>query len=142
MNNEPSFKIRKADNLYDLCFSGGHKGLFLTVCQHESPIMYWGGRSPSIRLFLANCISEVLPKMADSKKDTHLTDTKDNLKIEAHKEIYNSLKDGEKGLFSVFVDDNERGYSFFYKHGDPFSKGILKDTLEKFLHDVKSQPIF
>ena len=87
--NKSTFLVRKADNLYDLCFSRGHKGIFLHI----------------------------------------------------HEDIFSSLGDGERGLFTVYIDKNDKGYGYFYKCEDPFSRQILNDTLEKFVKDVENQPI-
>ena len=140
--NKSTFLVRKADNLYDLCFSRGHKGIFLVVNQYESPIIYWGGRSPTSRNFLGSQVKKVFAQVAESKNVSQLVD-KDisNDKLHIHEDIFSSLGDGERGLFTVYIDKNDKGYGYFYKCEDPFSRQILNDTLEKFVKDVENQPI-
>ena len=140
--NKSTFLVRKADNLYDLCFSRGHKGIFLVVNQYESPIIYWGGRCPTSRNFLGSRVKKVLTQVAENKNASQLVDkgiSKDKLQI--HEDIFSSLAEGERGLFTVYIDKNDKGYGYFYKCEDPFSRQILKDTLEKFIKDVENQPI-
>ena len=140
--NRSSFLVRKADNLYDLCSSRGHKGIFLVVSQYESPIIYWGGRYPSSRNFLGSKIKDVLSLVKEAKNTEHLVDTSiSNDKLKVHEDIFSALGEGERGLFTVYVDKNDKGYGYFYKCEDPFSRQILNDTLEKFIKDVENQPI-
>ena len=140
--NRNTFLVRKADNLYDLCSSRGHKGIFLVVNQYESPIIYWGGRYPSSRNFLGSKIKEVLSKIKEAKNPSHLVDTSiSNDKLLIHEDIYSHLGTGERGLFTVFIDKSDKGYGYFYKCEDPFSRQLLSDTLERFIKDVENQPI-
>ena len=132
--NESTFLIRKADNLYDICSSRGHKGLFLVVNQYESPIAYWGGRSSTSKV--KDVLSEIKENSSSSFIDKDIT--KDKLSL--HEDIFGALGEGERGLFTVYIDESAKGYGFFYKCEDPFSKQLLKDTLEKFVKDVESQP--
>ena len=137
-----TFRIRKADNLYDLCSSRGHKGIFLVVNQYESPIIYWGGRSPTSRNFLGGKVKEVLEILSEKKSQSKIIDkgiSKDKLSI--HEDIFNDLDCGERGLFSVYIDDAPKGYGYYYRCEDPFSKQLLNDTLEKFVKDVEDQPV-
>ena len=138
--NESTFLIRKADNLYDICSSRGHKGLFLVVNQYESPIAYWGGRSSTSRNFVASKVKEILSQVKENSP-SHLIDkdiSKDKLSI--HEDIFGGLGEGERGLFTIYIDKSAKGYGFFYKCEDPFSKQILNDTLERFVKDVENQP--
>jgi len=140
--NKSTFLVRKADNLYDLCSSRGHKGIFLIVSQYDSPIIYWGGRSPASRNFLGGTIKEVMSKIIENKNSAKLIDkgiSKDKLQL--HEEIFNALGDGEKGLFTVYIDNNDKGYGYYYKCEDPFSKQLISDTLGRFVRDVEDQPI-
>ena len=140
--NRSSFLVRKADNLYDLCSSRGHKGVFLIVSQYDSPIIYWGGRSPASRNFLGSIIKEVRSKITQNKNTSKLVDkgiSKD--KLELHEEIFGALGEGEKGLFTTYIDNNDKGYGYFYKCEDPFSKQLIDDTIERFIKDVEDQPI-
>ena len=140
--SKSSFRVRKADNLYDLCSSMGHKGIFLIVNQYESPIIYWGGRSPTSRNFLGSKVKEVAARIEEKKDTSKLIDksiSKDKLKL--HEDIFSDLGAGERGLFSVYIDETEEGYGYFYKCEDPFSKQLLNDTLERFIKDVENQPI-
>ena len=140
--NKSTFLVRKADNLYDLCSSRGHKGIFLVVSQYDSPIIYWGGRSPTSRNFLGSSVKKVMSKVTENKNTSKLIDkgiSKDKLQL--HEDIFSDVGEGEKGLFTVYIDKNDKGYGYFYKCEDPFSKQILNDTLEKFVRDVENQPI-
>ena len=138
--NESTFRIRKADNLYDVCSSRGHKGIFLVVNQYESPIVYWGGRSSTSRNFVASKVKDVLSEIKENSSSSFIDKdiTKDKLSL--HEDIFGALGEGERGLFTVYIDESAKGYGFFYKCEDPFSKQLLKDTLEKFVKDVESQP--
>jgi len=139
--NKGTFLIRKADNLYDVCFSRGHKGIFLVVNQYESPIIYWGGRSPTSRNFVASRIKCALEKIKEDASPKLVDKNISKDKLDIHEDIFNSLGEGERGLFSVYIDKSDKGYGFFYRCEDPFSKQIIKDTLEKFVRDVEDQPI-
>jgi hypothetical protein len=138
--NESTFLIRKADNLYDACSSRGHKGIFLVVNQYDSPIVYWGGRSATSRNFVGSKVKEVLLQIKENAPASLIDKGISKDKLSLHEDIFGGLGEGERGLFTVYIDESPKGYGFFYKCEDPFSKQLLNDTLERFVKDVENQP--
>jgi len=132
-----SFLIRKADNLYDVCEARGHKGLLMIINQFESPIIYLAGRSPSTRTFLLGKVRGVVEQIKEGSKESTCCSPE---RVKMHEQMFDDLREGEKGMFSLFIEDSSSGYGYYYRQDDPFSETIIKDTLEKFIKDVEEQP--
>ena len=137
----PTFMIRNADNIYDLCHNNKRKAVFLIANQMESPIIYWSGRNEGCRAFIATKIKECLDLFVKSytgnlSGESVTYNCKPVLK-DMHDEIFEKLEDGEKGVFSIFISEAQDCFGYYLNCADAFSFEAIKITLERFIKDAE-----